>query len=328
MGGNLASCQRLGACHTCLMNTNVTAKDFFLWVGAMASLYGGIVAFISLIFDYINTAFPNPVRDAYNYYDAFGSNISYETATLIVLTPVFMVLMRIIRRDIQADPGRNETWVRRWALVLTLFLAGAAIIVDLIVALTTFLQGEEMTVAFLLKVLTVLLVSGAGFFHFYADIKGYWQREPGKAKLINYGVGVVVLAAIIAGFFIIGTPQEIRRQKQDMIRVSDLQNIQWQIINYWQQKESLPTTLEEVQDPLSGYALPVDPKTGEQYGYSRTAPLAFQLCATFDREGGQSRSIASPLIDPKMDQDNWAHAAGEVCFERTIDPERYPPYSR
>lgn len=312
------------------MNSKVTAKDFFLWFGAMAALYGGVVSFVSLIFDYIETAFPNPVYDMYYQGYGFGSNISYETASLIVLTPVFMVLMRLIRRDIAADPSRNDTWVRRWALVLTVFLAGAAMVVDLIVALTTYLQGEEVTVAFLLKVLTVFLVAGAGFLHLYADMKGYWQREPGKAKLLNYAVGVLVLATIIAGFFIIGTPQEIRRMKQDNIRVQDLQNIQWQVVNYWQQKESLPANLEELIDPLSGYNIPVDPKTGEPYGYERTSPLDFQLCATFEMAGDQKASgylSARPYAAPS-EQDNWQHEAGEVCFDRSIDPERYPPYTK
>ncbi len=317
----------------------VTAKDFFLWVGAMAALYGGVIAFVSLIFEYINTAFPNPVRDSYYYYRAYGSEISYETASLIVLTPVFMLLMRLIRRDMQADSSRGETWVRRWALVLTLFLAGLAMVVDLIVALTTYLQGEAVTVAFLLKVLTVLLVAGAGFLHFLADMRGYWQREPSKAKMINYGVGVLVLATIVAGFFIIGTPQEIRREKQDDIRLQDLQNIQWQVVNYWQQKESLPENLEDLKDPISGWIMPTDPKTDEPYVYKRNGALTFSLCATFEAEGGQERygyageySMAKPVSDPTATgtpiEDNWAHGAGEVCFDRTIDPERYPPYSK
>lgn len=301
----------------------VTAKDFFLWFGAMAALYGGVIAFVSLLFEYINTSFPNPVQDMY-YYADYGSNISYETASLIVLTPLFMVLMRIIRRDIQADPSRDDTWVRRWALVLTLFLAAVAMVIDLIVALTTFLQGEEMTVAFLLKVLTVLLVAGLGFLHFYADMRGYWQREVTRAKLVNYGVGVLVLVTIIAGFFIIGTPQEIRRLKQDNIRVQNLQDIQWQVVNYWQQKEALPANLEALKDPISGNIIPVDPKTGESYVYNKTGAMTFELCATFDREGGQNSSVAKP-VDLSAD-DNWQHEAGKVCFERTIDPEKYPPY--
>ena len=77
----------------------VTPKDFFLWVGVMVSLYGGVVAYITLVFDYINHAFPNPVTNVY-YPGAYSASISYESATLIVLTPVLLVLMRLIRRSI------------------------------------------------------------------------------------------------------------------------------------------------------------------------------------------------------------------------------------
>jgi hypothetical protein len=316
------------------MNTpKVTPKDFVLWLGAMVALYGGVFAFISLIFDYINHAFPNPVTNSY-YYGAYaGSSISYETATLIVMTPVFMLLMRLIRRDIARDPSRNEIWVRRWALFLTLFLAGLGMVIDLIVLVNTFLQGEDLTAGFLLKVLTVLLVAAVGFMHFLADLRGYWQREQARARMVNWAVGALVVIAIIAGFFIIGTPQQIRAQKQDAIRVQDLQNIQWQVVNYWQQKESLPATLEELNDPLSGWSLPKDPQTGADYTYTRQSPLDFTLCATFaqanDAAMNTGKSIAMPaMISGSPTQDSWAHAAGDVCFDRSIDPERYPPFKK
>ena len=307
-------------------SAKVTAKDFFLWVGAMASLYGGVVSFIWLLFDYINTAFPNPVRDPYYYYDAYSSNISYEMASLIVLTPVFLILMRIIRKDIATDPSRGETWVRRWGLFLTVFLAGAAMVVDLIVALTTFLQGEDMTIGFLLKVLTVFLVAGIGFLHFYSDIRGYWQREPSRAAMVNYAVGFLVLATIVAGFFIIGTPQEIRRQKQDAIRVQDLQNIQWQILSYWQQKEALPANFEALKDPISDAIIPVDPRTGEPYLYKKTGDMSFELCATFDGVGTLGSSEPRPTN--MHANENWDHGTGGACFQRDIDPELYPPNSK
>ena len=37
---------------------------------------------------------------------------------------------------------------------------------------------------------------------------------------------------------------------------------------------------------------------------------------------------AEPMSDGKVMQDNWQHDMGEVCFDRTIDPERYPPFSK
>lgn len=320
----------MNMCHNGGMNTpRVTPKDFVLWFGAMASLYGGVFAFISLLFSYIEKAFPNPISDSYYYYTSYSSDVSYEMASLIVLTPLFMLLMRMIRRDIAADPSRNDIWVRRWALFLTLFLAGATMVIDLIILLNTFLQGEELAAGFLLKVLTVLLVSGLGFMHFLADLRGYWERQPARARAINWGVGVLVLASIIAGFFIIGTPQELRKEKQDAIRLQDLQNIQWQIVNYWQQKEELPSSLDALRDPISDAMIPVDPKTGEAYGYESTGAMTFTLCAVFEKEGGTRNPRAAQPMDPTMStEDNWEHGAGETCFERTIDPERYPPYEK
>lgn len=311
-----------------------TPKDFFLWAGAMVSLYAGVVAFIGLLFDYINHVFRDPAVASYGYYyDPYQSGVAYAMASLIVLAPVFLILMRSIRRSIARDQSRSEVWVRRWALFLTLFIAGVTIVVDLIVLLNTFLSGEELTAAFLLKVLVVLLVAGAGFMHFLADIHGYWERNPAYARYINWAVGVLVVLTVLAGFLIIGSPRDQRILRVDQQRVSDLQNIQSQVVTYWQQKESLPATLTELNDPIAGFTVPTDPETGEAYGYTRQSPLDFTLCATFGAQDPYSnRSAARPTPvtavphDAKTGGDTWEHGAGEVCFDRSIDPERYPPY--
>ncbi|MSR70652.1 hypothetical protein EXS62_01270 [Candidatus Kaiserbacteria bacterium] len=305
-----------------------TPKDFFLWAGAMIALYSGVFAFVSLIFDYINYTFPDTALAQY-YGDPYSGSISYEMASLIVLAPVLLVLMRVIRRAIQADPSRAEVWVRRWALFLTLFVAGATIVVDLIVLLTTFLQGGDLTTAFLLKVLVVLLVAAAGFMHFMADVWGYWARYPAYARYVNYAVGVLVVLTIAAGFLIIGSPQQQRALRIDQQRVSDLQNIQWQVVTYWQQKTALPTKLEDLRDPISGVDIPVDPVTKEAYTYKRQSPLDFTLCATFSTKGGDlyGRTISKPMAVGGVSE-VWDHKAGETCFDRSIDPQRYPPYPK
>lgn len=304
-----------------------TPKDFFLWAGAMVTLYMGVFSFITLLFEYIDHVFPDRALDYY--YDPYAAAVAYSMASLIVLAPTFLILMRVIRRSIEADPSRGEVWVRRWALFLTLFVAGTTVVVDLIVLLTTFLSGQELTTAFLLKVLVVLLVAAAGFMHFVADVWGYWAKNPSYARYVNYAVGLLVVLTIVAGFFIIGTPQSQRELRIDNERISDLQNIQYQIVNYWQQKESLPATLDDLRDPLSGAEIPVDPITNEPYKYKRNSPLDFSLCATFTTEGTDpygARSIAKPVAYGGVSSDTWNHGKGEVCFERSIDPERYPPY--
>ncbi|MBM3272548.1 hypothetical protein FJY94_04720 [Candidatus Kaiserbacteria bacterium] len=306
-----------------------TPKDFFLWVGAMVSLYASVFAFIALVFGYLDYLFP----DRLSYYtDPYAGSISYEMAVLIVLFPIFLVLMRVIRGTIAQDQTRREIWVRRWALYLTLFIAGAVMAGDLITLIMYFLNGD-VTIRFLLKVAVLLLISGGAFFHFLADLRGYWDQNPAKAKMLGWAAGLVVVLTIIAGFFIVGTPWQARLYRYDDQKVSELQMLQSQILNFWQSKEKLPASLEELNDSISGFMVPRDPQTGEAYVYEVTGPLAFKLCATFNAQtqGNQYTRYAyeSKPMMPGVDAqpDSWYHEAGRFCYERTIDPELYPPYS-
>ncbi len=313
----------------------VTAKDFFLWAGAMVAFYWSIVAYVFLVLDYIDYAFPNPL--AYYPSDPYQSGISYEMASIIVLLPTFLLLMRVIRADMARDPSRTDIWVRRWALILTLFVAGAAMAGDLIALLTAFLSGEALSTAFLLKVLVIFLVAAGVFLHFVADLKGYWSAYPSRKRMVALGVAVLAIATIIAGFFIVGTPREARLQRFDDQKIGDLQNIQSQVVYYWQAKRALPKTLADLNNSLSYGPVPVDAQTGQPYAYEATGALSFKLCAMFNGESHEDRnrfSEARPMMPIPTDdagvikgmmQDNWRHGAGETCFDRSIDPSFYPP---
>src|SRR3989338_6978233 len=115
----------------------VTPKDFFLWAGAMVALYGSVISFITLLFQYINHAYPDPLT--YYYVEPYSGSMRFAMASLIVLVPLTIVLMRFIRNDIARDTVKAELWVRRWALVLTVFVAGATVIGDLIALVNGFL---------------------------------------------------------------------------------------------------------------------------------------------------------------------------------------------
>ena len=307
------------------MNTKVTPKDFFLWAGALVALYGSVTALITLLFGYINFAYP----DSLSYYsDPYSGSMRFAMSTLIVLVPLALVLMRLIRKDIQREPAKNDLWIRRWALFLTVFLAGAIVIVDLITLINYFLGGD-LTTRFVLKVLVVLLVAGGAFLHFLADLRGYWGAQPQRAQIVGWAAGALVLGSIIAGFFIMGTPNEVRLYRYDAEKVGDLQGIQYQIVDYYQQKGMVPSQLSEIEDSLSGWRVPKDPQGGT-YRYQKKGELSFSLCATFNAESRTSQdSMARPTsIYGEPIDTNWQHGAGEACFDRTIDPDRYPLYDK
>lgn len=314
-------------------SSKTSPKDFFLWLGAIIALYGSVSLLITLLFEYINYVYPDPLAYAG---DPYGGVVRFAMSGLIVLVPALIILMRFIRSGIEKEPGKATIWVRRWAIMLTVFLALLTALIDLITVLNTFLGGEGSE-RFFLKAAVVLLIALGVFLHFMADFKGYWITHSKKANLVGIGVGILTIFAIVSGFFIIGTPSDIRMLRYDEQKVQDLQNIQYQVLNYWQLKEQFPKTLTELADPLSGSMVPVDPQESTSYRYEVTGPLSFKLCASFNKESpdmtgrGSYPSAPSYAYDMGMGDDStdtWKHGVGEVCFERTIDPERYPPYGK
>jgi len=117
----------------------------------------------------------------------------------------------------------------------------------------------------------------------------------------------------------------------DQQKVSDLQETQYQIVNYWQGKEKLPNSLSDLNDPISGFIVPVDSQSGNAYEYNikDAENLSFELCAEFNRQGSDMYGEDRPAIPAgKGLSENWSHPEGRHCFERTIDPQLYPPFSK
>ena len=308
--------------------SKTTPRDFFLWAGLVLSLYGSSISLIALLFAYVDHAFPDPLAW---YGDPYGGAVRAAMAGVLVLVPTTLILSRIIRKTIANDVSRAEIWVRRWALVLTIFIAVAIILIDLITLITTFLGGD-LTIRFGLKVAIVLLISSGVFLHYLADLKGYWFANKKKADLVGYGVGALALLSVIAGFFVIGTPTDLRMIRYDEQKVSDLQSIQYQVLNYYQQKGELPESLGALSDPLSSYMTPVDPQTGAAYGYRVTDTLSFELCSFFNRPTpdtkGQGAHPSRDMAYPSGPNESFEHGVGETCFSRTIDPELYPVFEK
>ena len=75
---------------------------------------------------------------------------------------MFLFVSIRISRSIKRDPTRRTSGVRKWLTYLTLFVAACIIVGDLISLLNGLLSGE-LTARFMLKALTVGLISGTVF---------------------------------------------------------------------------------------------------------------------------------------------------------------------
>ncbi len=300
----------------------MTPKDFFLYIGVMVTLYVSAVSLLVLWFQYINLLFPDPLS---GFGDPFNSAIRSSMAALIIIFPLFIFLSRYVNKEIRHDPDKSKLGIRKWLIYLTLFVGGVTVVIDLIVLINKFLGGD-LTTPFILKVLAILIVIGGGFGYYFYDLKGRWAGNPKTARNVSIAVALVVLISIIGGFFITGSPASQRELRIDRDKVFDLQNIQWQIVDHWQSKGELPLNLDALEDSITGYNAPVDKETGEPYTYRVTDTRSFTLCADFNQKS-TGKDAAARLRFPEFGttETSWAHGVGETCFERTIDPDRFPP---
>ncbi|MDD5067982.1 MAG: DUF5671 domain-containing protein [Candidatus Pacebacteria bacterium] len=300
--------------------TKTTPKDFFLNVAISITLYASTIAFLNILFGILEYLMP----DALNYSYGAPQSIRIAMATLIVGFPLYIVFSYFARKTERLEPSRKNTWVRRWLTYITLFLAGAAVAVTLIVLINTFLNGE-ITLRFILKVLSVVIVTGGIFSYYIIDLR---EEADGKkrARWAFIISALAVVALLVGGLLTVGSPARERALRFDEQRIYDLQNIQYQIVNYWQKKGELPKKLSELNDSISGWSVPQDPE-GREYVYRFTGGLLFDLCATFNLKVTSPKftEVSAPLAPIRSQDYNWSHDSGYTCFARVIDTQLYPP---
>ena len=331
--------------------TNITKSKFgvgffFLCLGVLITLITSVVSFLNLVFGTLDKRFPDVLNSSYQYgYSTYDyESIRMALSTLIIFFPIFIVVSYFWRRFGKVL-GQIDEIFKKWVMYIILFLSSIVVVVDLVTLVRYFISGE-ITYRFILKVITVLVVAILVGFYYVFLLR---EKEVSKSKIgLTFGiVGIIlVIASISYSFMIIGSPMTQRALRLDDRRVGDLQSIQYQIINYWQQKEKLPANLAELANPISGFSLPVEPEfeKGRIYEYAVKSKMTFELCATFSlpiQKGWREYSSGGviPMYDKSVSDvsypypgggtnESWDHQEGRTCFERTIDKDIYPPYPK
>jgi len=332
------------------VKSKLSAEFFFLSLGVLVTLITSVTAFLNLVFETLNKRFPDVLNSSYQYgYSTYQyEGLRGAIATLVIFFPVYLIVSYYWRRFAQNGMMTHiDSVIRKWVIYIILFLSSIVAIVDLVAIVRYFLSGE-ITARFIFKFLTVLVVVGLVGYYYILSLR---NLEAVKNKVSWAFMGAAVLLVMLAvgySFSIMGSPVKQRELRMDDKRVGDLQNIQWQVISYWQQKEKLPAKLEDLSNPLTGYSLPTPPEfeKGENYEYAVKSNLTFELCATFAQpmpkgwqeyggnmpykvfDMGVSES-ARPVSAPGYGvNESWDHQVGRTCFERTIDPDIYPPIEK
>jgi hypothetical protein len=233
--------------------------------------------------------------------------------------------MKRIQNETRRMPERANLGVRKWLTYITLFIAGFTVLGDAITLLYSFLGGS-LAAPFVLKALTLFAVAGSAFAYFFLDLKGFWQERKEESNYAAIGFITLVISSIVLGFYVMGSPATQRDLRLDEERRMHLEQIQSQVVTYWQNNAVLPEEIEKLNNPLQYFTLPTDPETGASYTYATTSATSFELCATFARASSfERRGEYYPVVQGLKSADNWKHEGGNVCFAREIDTDLMKP---
>lgn len=299
--------------------TYATPKHVFLHLLMIAMLYISVIAFITLYWQYANQIF---FDSAFTFQESIYQGIRWGSSALLVAYPVLVYITWLLQKEFKSQPGLRDMKTRRWLLYFTQFVTAITIIVDLMVLIYEF-YGGEITTRFISKVVVVLVVA--------AVVLGYYRWELHRTdavtnlpKIMAIAVGGVLLASIIAGFFIAGTPSEQRAKRLDDQRVNHLMEIQNYILSFAQTKAALPVDQTAATDWSGQW--PVDPETQTDYSYTKTSKTTFQVCATFTTalekdiyNDYYSYSYPEKTKGQLVGGSSWLHPTGYYCFDRTVE---------
>ena len=138
--------------------------------------------------------------------------------------------------------------------------------------------------------------------------------KPQPTFLFAWLGGAAVLAAIVAGFLVIGSPNDIRQRRVDQTRVRDLAAIANQVGAYRRTHQTLPESLNDLVPSSPGYLLtPHNDPLGLPYEYSVKNVYSYELCAEFY---GPAEDAANSRYETVFSQ----HGHGRQCFTLEVRP--------
>lgn len=147
----------------------LSAREAFLYLLLFGTLYFCASNLGTLLFQLIDLAFPDPEASEYAR-NAIPDTIRWTVSSLVVATPVFIFMAWYTAREIRRDPSKRASKIRRWLAYLTLVVTAAVLIGDLTTLVYTLLSGD-LTVRFMLKVLTVGVTAGSIFMYYLRDLR-------------------------------------------------------------------------------------------------------------------------------------------------------------
>ncbi len=288
------------------------AKYAFYYLLSLAALIFVALSVGMIIFGVIDKTILDAL--AVNNSSSTDNQLKFAISALFIAGPTYYFLSRLINRGLHKKELEPDSPLRRWLTYFIILVAAVIILAVFVGVIDNFLAGE-LTVRFILKAVTMLIIAGAVFSFYFYDVKRQTIKDKDRViRLFGWISAVLVLAVFITAWFFVQSPKLARAKRLDQLLVNNIYQLENDVNSYYSQYGRLPADLKEIEDSPDVYLDPknlVDPETKQAIEYKKESEKKFSFCAFF-RAASDESSDKSQAYNNSGNKD---HNAGYDCLE-------------
>lgn len=294
-------------------NMNNNAKYAFYYLLSLVALIFTAISVGMIAFGIIDKTISDALAMGRNVSDA----LKFAISALIIATPIFFVTQTLINKGLRSGELDKESGVRRWLTYFILLVSSVTMLGVFIGVINNFLAGE-FTFSFILKAISMLIISGTVFAFFLYDIKRDNVTEKNLTMKIFFGASLaLIVATFVAAWFFIESPALTRAKRLDQNLVNNLNTVENAVNSYKEKHKKLPENLEELKNEKDIYLNQlslVDSENGAPIIYQKTGDKSFELCATFRTDNKN----VDPRTEYSYGDPSKMHEKGYQCLKGTV----------
>lgn len=292
------------------MNTQSPKYSFYYLLSLVALIFTAISAGL-ILFGIIDDSFKDAW--AYNMYRNSDGQYKFAISALLIAAPTYYLTVYLINRGLKKLELAINSNLRRWLTYLILFVSALIILGIFIGIVHNFLSGA-LTLAFMLKLSSVLIIAGAIFSYYFWDIRRVNFEQKNPVQRLYKIISIVLLSAIfIAAWFFVELPADSRARQLDEKLMSNINQLENAVNAYYTSNGSLPTSLEDLEGEDSVYLEKrhlYDQENGKAIEYRKESDDSFVFCAEFRRASDANDDDYRPYYNSEKE-----HEAGYSCVK-------------
>lgn len=282
---------------------NNNPKYAFYYFLSLISLIFLAISSVLIIFEIIDRS----VIDALSNNFSNQNTLRFGISAILISAPIFFLSVNLINKGLKKKEIEKDSSLRNWLTYFILFVSAVIILGSLIGIINSFLSGE-ITLKFVLQMITVVIISALIFSFYLYDIKR--ENISGGDRVIRIffiSTLSLVVAIFVSSWFFVESPKVARDRKADNQVMQNISIIESYVNEYYEENEVLPENLDNLDSVRYSESV-------EGVEYNKLGDKEFELCADFKTDSYESQRSATYYPG----KNSRAYTKGWNCFEGNL----------